>query len=114
MPAQADKFTIPFDVIDDRIDGLYRIDPGISYNDDTDDIGVDAHAMILLSGCVNNKAGSKAQSVEVILPDTGTYVDRMHVLHIGKDCTYQKLFITIVSTETPAWNFTYQIVPTTV
>lgn len=45
-----------------------------------------------------------AASLDVILPDSGTYVDRNGVLHVAPDMSYSALKITAISTQDPTKN----------
>lgn len=53
-----------------------------------------------------------AASLDVILPDSGTYVDRDGVLHVAPDMSYSALKITAVSTQDPTKNATINIIST--
>lgn len=56
----------------------------------------DSSAYFVLTGMT---AGAAAEGVwQVVLPDTGTYVDRMGVLHVSPTSTYTALTVTAVST----------------
>lgn len=50
-----------------------------------------------------------AASLDVILPDSGTYVDRDGVLHVAPDMSYSALKITAVSTQDPTKNATITV-----
>lgn len=53
-----------------------------------------------------------AASLDVILPDSGTYVDRDGVLHVAPDMSYSALKITAVSTQDPSKNATITVYST--
>lgn len=48
-------------------------------------------------------------ALDVILPDSGTYVDRDGVLHVAPDMSYSALKITAVSTQDPTKNATITV-----
>lgn len=53
-----------------------------------------------------------ASSLDVILPDTGTYVDRDGYLHIAPDMSYSALKITAISAQDPTHNASINIFST--
>ena len=63
------------------------------------DSSTDSDCYFILTGSTENAPTDGVDSVDVILPDTGTYVDRMGVLHVAKDSTYQTIVVTAVSTK---------------
>lgn len=59
----------------------------------------DANAYFVITAGTAKQAANG--TLPVILPDTGTYVDRFNVLHISEKSTYETMVITAVSTVTP-------------
>lgn len=59
----------------------------------------DANAYFVITAGTANQAAKDA--LPVILPDTGTYVDRFNVLHVSEKSEYETMMITAVSTVTP-------------
>lgn len=84
---------------DSSISGVYRLSSNVVYSDSTQKSGANAPVYYLLTGSTVDAPADNAATADVILPDTGTYIDRMGVLHIGRDCEYETLFVTAVSTE---------------
>ena len=102
--------------ITDAIDGLYQMWPTLVL-EDPDEVAPDitrqgtaANVFYLLSGSISgNGIAADKTSVDVILPDTGTYIDRQGVLHIGKGCEYSNLYITACYAEDSSKNVTVEI-----
>lgn len=67
----------------------------VTYSDDS----TDADAYFILTGSTETAPTGGVDSVNVILPDTGTYVDRMGVLHVAEDSTYDTIVVTAVATK---------------
>lgn len=65
----------------------------VAYSDNT----TDSRAYWIITGTTETAPSANASAVNVILPDTGTYVDRDHVLHIAPDCEYNTLVLTAVA-----------------
>lgn len=63
------------------------------------DTSKDADAYFILTGSTETAPAGGVDSVNVILPDTGTYVDRMGVLHVAEDSTYDTIVVTAVATK---------------
>lgn len=72
-----------------------QLNTTVTYSDGTSD----ENAYFIITGMTVEDAANGEASV--ILPDTGTYVDRVGVLHISTDADYTSLTITAVSTVTP-------------
>lgn len=68
----------------------------VTYSDDS----TDGRAYWILTGSTETAPTSgTAPKANVILPDTGTYVDRMGVLHVAEDATYETITATAVANE---------------
>lgn len=67
----------------------------VTYSDESKD----ADAYFILTGSTETAPTGGVDSVNVILPDTGTYVDRMGVLHVAEDSTYDTIVVTAVATK---------------
>lgn len=59
----------------------------------------DANAYFVITAGTAEQAENG--TLPVILPDTGTYVDRFNVLHVSEKSAYETMVITAVSTVTP-------------
>lgn len=66
----------------------------VTYSDNT----TDERAYWILTGSTVAATADNTANVDVILPDTGTYVDRENVLHVSENSTYQTITATAVST----------------
>lgn len=67
-----------------------QLDAQVTYSD----ASVDGRAYFVITGTTADDAAGKWN---VVLPDTGTYVDRMGLLHVADDSTYTGLTITAIS-----------------
>ena len=84
----------------------YQLEAEVNYSDGSKD----KRAYFLLSGGnVNEISADNVTEMNVILPDSGTYVDENMVLHISKDFEYKAIQITAVSTIDPTKNKTVKI-----
>lgn len=63
----------------------------VTYSDNS----IDGRAYYVITGCTNADADNGTWNV--VLPDTGTYVDRMGVLHVAADSSYTGLTVTAIS-----------------
>lgn len=72
--------------------GTLEITANVTYDDGT----TDNNAYFVISGVTADSA-----NLEPVLPSTGTYIDRMGVLHISENNHFTQLVITAVATDTP-------------
>lgn len=88
---------------DDLVPGMSKeLAATVTYSDSS----TDSRVYWIITGSTEAVPADDAASVDVILPDTGTYVDRMGILHVSEGNTYQTLTITAVSTADPSKNDT--------
>lgn len=119
-------------VVDDTAGIDVKLDATVYY-EQGDDSSNDSNAYWLISGAIapivtvddNDKivyaypnadeSGDPdydTASLDVILPDSGTYVDRDGVLHVAPDMSYSALKLTAISTQDPTKNHTITVYST--
>lgn len=67
-------------------------------------IGAAVSGQTEATGTLTYAYSNDAASLDVILPDTGTYVDRDNVLHVAPGMSYSALKLTAISTKDPTVN----------
>lgn len=68
-----------------------KLVPTVTYGDNS----TDANAYFVITGMTAEDAAAGVW--QVVLPDTGTYVDRMGVLHVSPSSTYTALTVTAIA-----------------
>lgn len=83
----------------DPVEGYKVIEPGAEIALDTvvtySDNSTDGRAYTIITAQTPAEANSGVWSV--VLPDTGTYIDRMGVLHVSENSTYASIAVTAIS-----------------
>lgn len=83
----------------DPVTGNAVVEPGAEIALDTvvtySDTSTDGRAYTIITGQSENQAD--AGVCNVVLPDTGTYIDRMGVLHIAENSKYTDITVTAIS-----------------
>lgn len=74
---------------------VIQLVPKVAYSDSTND----ANAYFIVTAGTAKAAANG--TLPVILPDTGTYVDRFGALHISKSSTYETIVVTAVASKDP-------------
>ena len=97
--APARKVTQVDVTLHDKVEGNKVIEPGAEISLDTvvtySDSSTDGRAYTIITG-QTAEDGTKGVW-NVVLPDTGTYIDRMGVLHISENSKYTSITVTAIS-----------------